>query len=86
MSPRRSILRQYALSRDNRSAFLINSLNVTERTGIVTSFSSKSELALNFSTTGNALTFMGYNAPINTLDVSNSYTANHAPTPPIPSL
>jgi len=78
------ILRQYALSRDNRSAFLINSLNVTDRTGIVTSFSSKSELALNFSTTGNALTFMGYNAPINTLDVSNSNTANHVdPTNPV---
>jgi len=78
------ILRQYALSRDNRSAFLINSLNVTDRTGIVTSFSSKSELALNFSTTGNALTFMGYNAPINTLDVSNSNTPNHVdPTNPV---
>jgi len=78
------ILRQYALSRDNRSAFLINSLNVTERTGIVTSFSSKSELALNFSTTGNALTFMGYNAPINTLDVSNSNTPDHVdPTNPV---
>ena len=78
------ILRQYALSRDNRSAFLINSLNVTDRTGIVTSFSSKSELALNFSTTGNALTFMGYNAPINTLDVSNSNTPDHVdPTNPV---
>jgi hypothetical protein len=78
------ILRNYALSRDNRSAFLINSLNVTDKTGFVTSFSSKSELALNFSTTGNALTFMGYNAPINTLDVSNSNTPGHVdPTNPV---
>jgi hypothetical protein len=31
------ILRQYFLSRDNRPAFLVNTLNVTDRTGIVTS-------------------------------------------------
>jgi hypothetical protein len=44
---------------------------------VVTSFSSKSELAINVSTDGNALTFMGYSAPLNTLDVSNSDTPNH---------
>ena len=42
---------------------------------MVTSFSSKSELALNLSTDGHYLTFMGYLAPINGLDVSNSNTA-----------
>ncbi|WOJ90191.1 hypothetical protein RZS28_02480 [Methylocapsa polymorpha] len=78
------ILRQYSLSHDNRSAFLVNTLNVTERTGVSTSFSSKSELALNLSTSGSALTFMGYNAPINTLDVSNSNTPSHVdPTNPV---
>ena len=41
---------------------------------IVTSFPSKSELALNLSTDGNYLTFMGYVAPINAIDVSNSNT------------
>ena len=41
---------------------------------LVTSFSSKSELALNLSTSGNVLTFMGYVAPVNALDVSNSNT------------
>jgi hypothetical protein len=41
---------------------------------LVTSFSSKSELALNLSTDGNYLTFMGYVAPVNALDVSNSNT------------
>jgi uncharacterized protein (TIGR03437 family) len=41
---------------------------------IVTSFSSKSELALNLSTDGSVLTFMGYVAPPNTVDVSNSNT------------
>jgi hypothetical protein len=41
---------------------------------IVTSFSSKSEIALNLSTDGSAITFMGYAAPLNTLDVSNSNT------------
>ena len=41
---------------------------------LVTSFSSKSELALNLSPDKTALTFMGYVAPPNTLDVSNSNT------------
>ena len=41
---------------------------------VVTSFSSKSELAVNLSTDGNALTFMGYFAPIGAIDVSNSNT------------
>jgi hypothetical protein len=78
------ILKQYRLSRDNSSASLVNSLNVTDQTGIVTSFSSKSELALNFSTNRSALTFMGYNAPLNALDVSNSNTPSHVdPTNPV---
>ena len=41
---------------------------------MVTSFSSKSEIALNLSTDGNSLTFMGYLAPIGAVDVSNSNT------------
>jgi uncharacterized protein (TIGR03437 family) len=41
---------------------------------ITTSFSSKSELALNLSSDGTAITFMGYMAPPNTVDVSNSNT------------
>ena len=41
---------------------------------LVTSFSSKSELALNLSTDGRYLTFMGYVAPVNAIDVSNSNT------------
>lgn len=78
------ILRQYRLSADNRSATLVNTLNVTNQAGISTSFSSKSEVALNLSTSGGALTFMGYNAPINTLDVSNSNTPSHVdPTNPV---
>ena len=77
-------LKQYSLARDGGSAFLLNTLNVTDWTGIVTSFSSKSEIALNFSTSGNALTFMGYKAPINTLDVSNSNTPSHVdPSNPV---
>jgi hypothetical protein len=39
---------------------------------IVTSFPSKSEIALNLSTDGHSLTLMGYAAPVNALDVSNS--------------
>jgi hypothetical protein len=41
---------------------------------LVTSFSSKSELALNLSTDGQDVTFMGYQAPVAALDVSNSNT------------
>ena len=41
---------------------------------LVTSFSSKSEIALHLSTDHRALTFMGYVAPVNTIDVSNSNT------------
>lgn len=70
-------LKQYLLSPNNDAILLENSLNVTALTGIVTSFSSKSELALNISTNKSALTFMGYDAPVNTLDVSNSNTPNH---------
>ncbi len=41
---------------------------------LVTSFSSKSELGLHLSTDGQFLTFMGYVAPVNIIDVSNSNT------------
>jgi hypothetical protein len=41
---------------------------------MVTSFSSKSELAMNLSTDGKYVTFMGYNAPVDTADVSNANT------------
>jgi hypothetical protein len=48
--------------------------------GIVTSFSSKSELSLNLSQNGQYLTLMGYAAPVGALDVSNSGTPG-APEP-----
>jgi hypothetical protein len=60
--------------------FVINSLEVPYSTQqwngdqLVTSFSSKSELALNLSTDGQYLTFSGYVSPIDQLDVSNSNT------------
>jgi hypothetical protein len=51
---------------------------------VVTSFSSKSELSLHLSPDGKAVTFMGYYAPANTLDVSNSNTLGHVdPTDPV---
>jgi hypothetical protein len=53
---------------------------------IVTSFPSKSEIALNLSTDGRVVTFMGYLAPLNALDVSNSNTpAVVDPTNPVPT-
>ena len=53
----------------NVGSLAINSNQITS------SFASKSELALNLSADGSAVTFMGYLAPLNTLDVSNSNTA-----------
>ncbi len=51
---------------------------------VVTSFSSKSELALNLSTNGRDLTFMGYDAVPNTADVSNANTPGAIdPTNPV---
>jgi hypothetical protein len=73
--------------------FVINSLEVpnSSQRGIkggsdqlVTSFSSKSELALNLSTDRQYLTFSGYVSPIDQLDVSNSNTAAAVdPTNPV---
>jgi hypothetical protein len=51
---------------------------------LVTSFSSKSELGLHLSTDGKYITFIGYVAPVNTLDVSNSNTPGAVdPTNPV---
>ncbi|MGA9508035.1 MAG: hypothetical protein WBV55_05245 [Candidatus Sulfotelmatobacter sp.] len=73
--------------------FVLNSLEVpnSSQRGItsasdqlVTSFSSKSELALNLSTDGQYLTFSGYVSPIDQLDVSNSNTPGAIdPTNPV---
>ena len=61
---------------------LVNTLAVPP-TLMVTSFSSKSEFALNLSTDGTVLTLMGYVAPPNGIDVSNSNTpAVYDPTNP----
>jgi hypothetical protein len=67
---------------------LINSLEVPSNSHhgdqLVTSFSSKSELALHLSTDGRYLTFAGYVAPIDQLDVSNSNTPGAVdPTNPV---
>ena len=51
---------------------------------LVTSFPSKSEIALNLSPDGSVLTFMGYPAPVNSVDVSNSNTPGVVdPTNPV---
>ncbi len=72
---------------------LVNSLEVpnSSQSGVtrakhqmVTSFSSKSELALNLSTNRKYVSFMGYVAPINAIDVSNSNTPGAVdPTNPV---
>jgi len=52
-----------------------NSMLPAAREGeLVTSFSSKSELALHLSLDGRYLSFMGYVAPVNAIDVSNANT------------
>jgi phosphodiesterase/alkaline phosphatase D-like protein len=63
--------------------------NVTAALGntLATSFPSKSELSLNLSADGTAVTFMAYESGINALDVSNSNTpAVIDPTNPVPSV
>jgi hypothetical protein len=51
---------------------------------LVTSFSSKSEVALNLSSDRQYITFMGYVAPVNELDVSNANTPGAVdPTNPV---
>jgi hypothetical protein len=52
-------------------------VNVTAKIGVTTSFSSKSELGLHVSTNGKAVTFSGYGAKVNTLDVSNTNTPDN---------
>ena len=53
---------------------------------ITSSFASKSELAINVSTDRSSISFVGYAAPSNTLDVSNSNTAAVLdPTNPVTS-
>jgi hypothetical protein len=75
------------------SGELVNSLEVPNsadgipptKDQMVTSFPSKSEIALNQSTDGRVVTFMGYLAPIDALDVSNSNTPGVVdPTNPVP--
>jgi len=73
--------------------FVLNSIEVPNssqrnvHTGsdqLVTSFSSKSEIALNLSTDGSILTFMGYVAPVDTIDASNANTPGVVdPTNPV---
>ena len=56
----------------------------TTKDQLVTSFSSKSEIALNLSTDHRYLTFMGYVSPIDAIDVSNANTAGAVdPTNPV---
>jgi hypothetical protein len=75
-------LNQYAVT-GTTSVTLNNSIPI-DTNQIVTSFSSKSELSLNLSPDGHSLTFMGYVAPVNTLDVSNSNTPGVVdPTNPV---
>jgi hypothetical protein len=68
-----------------RSGQLLSKLAVPPSL-LTTSFSSKSELAIHRSTEGPVLTFLGYAAPVNTLDVSNSNTPGHFdPSNPVTS-
>jgi hypothetical protein len=53
---------------------------------MVTSFSSKSEMALNLSLDRNSVSLMGYLSPVSAIDVSNSNTPQVVdPTNPVPS-
>jgi hypothetical protein len=88
------ITSKIVLDQLTRSGHLISSLEVPNSSQrhigptsdqMVGSFSSKSEVALNLSTDKRFVTFMGYLAPINALDVSNSNTPFVIdPTNPVP--
>lgn len=70
---------QIFLQQITTTGTLINTLAIPTSQA-VSSFSSKSELGLNVSQDGHIVTFMGYNAPVNsTQDVSNSYTPGITP-------
>ncbi len=56
------------------SQFTVPNSDTAAANQMVTSFSSKSEVALNQSTDGTDVSFMGYNAPTAAIDVSNSNT------------
>jgi hypothetical protein len=81
------------LDQYNPAGVFVNSLpvpnslyqhNTDTSDGLVTSFSSKSEVALNLSTKAKYLTFVGYFASIDELDISNSNTpAEVDPTNPV---
>lgn len=65
---------------NTNSNTMTGSTNITDKAAlhgvnITTSFSSKSELSLSVSPDGKTVTFMGYNAPVNQLDASNSATS-----------
>jgi hypothetical protein len=65
------------------SGVLLNTVNVTDAIStqlgqsVATSFPSKSELGLNLTPDGAAVTFIAYGAPVNALDVSNASTPGH---------
>ncbi len=56
---------------------VLKNINLTSMTGASTSFSSKSELQLQPSTDGAAITLMGYTAAPNLLDISNTNTPDN---------
>ena len=95
IDPNFGITSRIFLDHSTPSGIVINSVEVPNSldswiTGasdqLVTSFSSKSELALNLSTDGRYITFMGYFAPVNAIDVSNSNTPGaFDATDPVPS-
>jgi hypothetical protein len=79
--PSFGITSRISLDQISPLGFRINSIEVPNTTDanstadhLATSFSSKSEMALNLSTSGKYLSFMGYVAPIDAVDVSNSNT------------
>jgi hypothetical protein len=88
------ITSKIVLDQMTRSGSLLGSLEVPNSSQrhirpdsdqMVSSFSSKSEVALNLSLDGRSVTFMGYLASVDTIDVSNSNTpAVVDPTNPVP--
>jgi hypothetical protein len=60
-----------------RTLNVTNAISTQSGLNVATSFSSKSEMGLNITPDGSAVTFMAYGAPSNALDVSNASTPGH---------
>lgn len=66
------IVSDVSTSGTTQASYNLTAIAASQGINLVTSFSSKSELAVNLSTNGNSLTIDGYDSTVGQLDISNS--------------